>query len=160
MRQELVKLKAELEMSKKELALKIEEQSVAEEEGWISTKVKFSEVAAQTKEAAERKAWNTELSRALAEARTKLKGTEKELAETEIQLQKARVSWNETTSKEKETSRAEILELRQVAMRTADLVNMDTSDTFQYQQAEKEAVERNTRKVSETATDRMRDVRT
>ena len=85
-----MKLKAELEMSTKSLALEIEEQAVAEANSWISSKAKFSEVAAQTTEEAERKEWNAEFSRELTDTRTKLKCAEKELAETEIQLQKAR----------------------------------------------------------------------
>ena len=126
MRQELAKLKAELETSKQELALKVEEQEMAEQEGWINKKAKFSEVAAQTKEEAERKAMNTEFSRELKEARAKLRGAENELAETETQLQKARVSWNETTGKEKEKLRAEILELKQATTRPKDLESVDT----------------------------------
>ena len=97
MGQELAKLQTELEASKQELATKVEEQEVAEQEGWISRKAKFSEVAAQTKEEEEMKAMNTEFSRELTQARTKLKSAESELAKTEAQLQKARVSWNETT---------------------------------------------------------------
>ena len=65
MGQELAKLQTELEASKQELATKVEEQEVAEQEGWISRKAKFSEVAAQTKEEAEMKAMNTEFSREL-----------------------------------------------------------------------------------------------
>ena len=160
MEQELVKLKAELERSTKSLALKIEEQAVAEANGWISSKAKFSEVAAQRKEEAERKEGDAEFSRELTVTRAKLKSAEKELAKTETQLQKARVSWNETTSKEKEKLRAENLELRQAAMRAEELERADTRDTHHYQQAEMEAVEMNMRKVSENATDLMRNVQT
>ena len=128
MGQELTKLKAELETSKQELALKVEEQEIAEQEGWISRKAKFSEVAVQTKEEAERKAINTEFSRELKEARAKLKSAENELVETQTQLKKARVSWNETTGKEKEKLRAEILELKQATTRPKDLESVDTED--------------------------------
>jgi hypothetical protein len=102
MGREITRLETELETTRKDLALKMKEQAVAEHEGWIRTKLKFSEIAAQTKEEAERNTWNAEFSKELAETRTKLKDTEKNLVETENQLQKALISWNETTSKEKE----------------------------------------------------------
>ena len=164
MGQEITRLETELETTRKDLALKVEEQAVAEEEGWISTKLKFSEIAAQTKEETDRNAWNAEFSRELIETRTKLKDTEKNLAESENQLQKARTSWNETTSKEKEKFRGEILELRQTAKRLRELVEEGTpkegtpNDTYVFQQAEKEAMDERMRKVSEAATELIRNV--
>ena len=154
MGQQITKLEAELDAARKELVVKAKEQEVAEEEGWISTKLKFSEMAARTKEEAERDSWNAEFSRELTEARTKLKDTEKKLAESENQLQKARVSWNETTSKEKEKLRDEILELRRTAKRLRELGEENTpSDARVFRQVEREAMEENMRKVSETATE-------
>ena len=121
--------------------------------------MKFSEIAARTKEEAERNSWNAEFSRELTEARTKLKDTEKKLTESENQLREARLSWNETTSKEKEKSRDEILELRQSAKGPRELGEESTpSDACVFRQVEREAVEENMRKVSETATELIRNV--
>ena len=159
MGQQITKLEAELDAARKELVVKAREFEVAEEEGWISSKLKFSEIAARTEEEAERDSWNAEFSRELIEAQTKLKDTEKELAESENQLQKARVSWNETTSKEKEKLRDEILELRRTTERLRELEEENTPDDARVsRQVERGAMEENMEKVSQTATELAQNV--
>ena len=77
-----------MDAARKELVVKAREQEVAEEEGWISSKLKFSEMAARTKEEAERDSWNAEFSRELIEAQTKLKDTERSLLSQRISCRK------------------------------------------------------------------------
>ena len=112
MRQEIGKVKTELETSKQEPAPQLKKQAINEEEGWISQKLQFAEIAAQTKDETEKMKWAATFSRELTDTRTQLRIMKQEEAETEDQLDLARVSWNPTTSKEKAKLRAEIQDLK------------------------------------------------
>ena len=128
LKQEVEKLKTELEASKQELVLNLKERAVSEEEGWTLRKLQFSEVAAQSKEEAEKKQWATEFSRELTDTRARLKVANEEKAEVETRLQMACVSWNPTTSKEKEKLRAEIQELKESITRVQAQMESKTKE--------------------------------
>ena len=126
-------MKAELETSEQELAQHLKDQAIAEEEGWISQKVQFSEIATQTKDETEKKRWAAEFSRELSETRTQLRTVEKEKTETEDRLNLALVSWNPTISKEKAKLRAEIQDLKEATARPTDPEDDNPVDITVYQ---------------------------